>query len=67
MAWNMVGTPYRAVHFSCSTAVITCTGEKASSSTMVAPWFTQAMTPSTQPKQWNKGTGRHTRSREENF
>ncbi len=29
---------------------------------MVAPWLTQAITPSTQPKQWNSGTGMHTRS-----
>jgi len=34
---------------------------------MVAPWFRQAMTPRTQPKQWKRGTGRHTRSADVRF
>ena len=42
-------------------------GSNFSRNTIVAPWFTQLITPSTQPKQWKSGTGMHTRSREERF
>jgi len=51
-----------AVHFSSSTLVMAMTGSKFSRMTMAVPWVTQAMTPSTQPKQWNSGTPRHRRS-----
>ena len=61
-AKNMVGTPYTAVQRSLSSAASTLRGLNDSRITMVAPWFTAAETPSTQPKQWNSGTGRHTRS-----
>ena len=44
------------------TAARTSSGSNASSITMVAPWVTAAITPSTHPKQWKSGTGRHTRS-----
>ena len=46
---------------------MTLTGSNFSRITMVAPWFTQAITPSTQPKQWNRGTGMQTRSAEDRF
>ena len=59
---NMVGTPYRAVQRSLSTDAITSSGSNVSSRTIVEPWLTQAITPRTHPKQWNSGTGMHTRS-----
>ena len=40
----------------------TLSGSKISTGTMVEPWVTQAMTPSTQPKQWKNGTGMQSRS-----
>jgi acyl-CoA synthetase (AMP-forming)/AMP-acid ligase II len=61
-AMNIVGTPYSAVHRSFSMAIITFTGSYFSRMTMVAPEFSEAITPSTQPKQWNSGTGRQMRS-----
>ena len=61
-AMNIVGTPYRAVHFSFCTEASTSRGSKLSTMTAVAPWVTMAMMPSTRPKQWNSGTGRQTRS-----
>ena len=67
MAMNMVGTPYRAVQCSRSTLIMTFTASNRSRMTMVAPWLTQAMTPRTQPKQWNSGTGMQTRSAPERF
>ncbi len=43
-------------------AIMTVTGSYFSRMTMVLPQFRLAMTPSTQPKQWNSGTGRQIRS-----
>ena len=64
---NIVGTPYRAVHFSFCTEARTSRGSKLSTITAMAPCVTIAITPSTRPKQWNRGTGRQTRSSAENF
>jgi len=61
-AMNMVGTPYSAVHFSLATAANARSGSNCSSMTSVPPCVSTASTPSTQPKQWNSGTGTHTRS-----
>ena len=53
---NMVGTPWRAVHRSDSTASRTVTGPHPSSGkTTVAPCVKQARTPRTIPKQWYRG------------
>ncbi len=46
---------------------MTCTGSNFSVKTIVTPWLTQLMTPSTQPKQWKSGTGMQTLSRAEKF
>ena len=56
MLMNIVGTPYTEVHFSPSMDAITATGSKDSTKHMVTPWLMHAITPSTQPKQWNRGT-----------
>ena len=66
-AMNMVGTPYSAVHFSFWTDASTSSGSKLSMITAVAPCVTMAIIPSTRPKQWKSGTGRHTRSAAVNF
>ena len=55
------------MHFSFSIDAITWMGSNFSRNTIVEPWFTQLITPSTQPKQWNSGTGMHTRSRQVRF
>ena len=67
MAMSIVGTPYVAVHFSRSIDFMTRSGSNFSRNTIVEPWFTQLITPRTQPKQWKSGTGMQTRSREERF
>ena len=59
---NIVGTPYTDVHFSSSIVVMTFMGSKTSQKHIVTPWLMHAMTPSTQPKQWNSGTFKHRRS-----
>jgi len=61
-AMYMVGTPYTAVAFSRSMARRTISASKSSIPTMVQRCVRMAMMPSTQPKQWKYGTGRHTRS-----
>ena len=61
-AMNMVGTPYTAVARSLWMACSTSPASKSSTMTMVERCVRHAMTPSTQPKQWKNGTGRHTRS-----
>ena len=53
---NIVGTPYMEVHFSFWIEEIASNGSYSSSTTIVAPWVITAITPSTVPKQWNKGT-----------
>ena len=67
IAMYIVGTPYTAVHFSRSMDIITWMGSNFSRNTIVEPWFTQLITPSTHPKQWKSGTGMHTRSRQVRF
>ncbi len=52
-ATNMVGTPYRAVQRSASTAARVAPGSNASAGiTMVAPCVVQPRLPMTMPKQW---------------
>jgi hypothetical protein len=52
-AMNMVGTPYREVHFSRVTARSAAAGSKpCAGSTMHAPWEVAARLPITMPKQW---------------
>ena len=48
--------------FARATGVMAMSGSKFSRMTMAVPWVTAAMTPSTQPKQWNRGTVRQSRS-----
>ena len=62
MLMNIVGTPYTDVHFSSSMVVMTLIGSNTSQKHMVTPWLMHAITPRTQPKQWNRGTLRHRRS-----
>jgi hypothetical protein len=62
-AANMVGTPCKAVHFSPWTASKVIRALKASpGNTIVLPWVTQAISPSTRPKQWKSGGGQQTMS-----
>ena len=50
-ATNIVGTPYRVVHFSAETAASVVPGSNASAGkTMVAPVATQPSVPMTMPK-----------------
>ncbi len=52
-AMNMVGTPYREVQASASTAASVAAGSKAGAGiTIAAPWLVQARLPITIPKQW---------------
>ena len=52
-AMNMVGTPYRAVHRSCSTAARVAAGSKPwDGMTTQAPCVSAPRLPSTLPKQW---------------
>ncbi len=51
-AMNMVGTPYREVHRSASTARSVASGSKpGAGSTMQAPWEVAPRLPMTMPKQ----------------
>src|SRR5215208_4704192 len=61
-AMNIVGTPSTAVHLSLCTACKTFSASKLSTGTIVPSWVTVLSVPSTQPKQWKKGTGIHTLS-----
>jgi hypothetical protein len=57
---NIVGTPCNAVQFSSEMAFRTALASKVSAGrTIFAPWVRTANTPSTRPKQWNKGGGQH--------
>ena len=50
---NIVGTPYRLVQRSFSTAVNDATGSKVGAGiTIAAPWEVHARLPITIPKQW---------------
>jgi hypothetical protein len=53
IAMNIVGTPYRPVHFSAATARSVVSGSNPGAGmTMVAPWVVQPRLPITIPKQW---------------
>ena len=53
IAMNIVGTPYSAVHRSCSTAASVAPGSNPGAGiTMVAPCVVQPRFPITMPKQW---------------
>lgn len=65
MASNIVGTPWRAVHFSSEIAWRTDFGSNVSlGKTIFAPCVTTASIPRTSPKQWNRGGGQHRISKE---
>ena len=53
IAMNIVGTPYRPVHFSSATHRRVVAGSKPGAGiTIVAPWVVQPRLPMTIPKQW---------------
>ena len=53
MAMNIVGTPYRPVHFSSATTRSVVSASKPGAGmTMVAPREVQPRLPITMPKQW---------------
>lgn len=65
MASNMVGTPWRAVHFSSEMACNTALGSNVSlGKTILDPCVTTANMPRTSPKQWKSGGGQQRISKE---
>ena len=55
---NIAGTPCSAVHRSFVMAIRTADGWNVSlGNTMLLPWVNAASSPSTSPKQWNRGGG----------